>query len=443
MNFYYVFVLILSLVLLLSQSLSAQESPSKKWVGTWSTAPQLVEQGNMPPQPGLSNNTLRQIVKVSIGGDSIRLKLSNDFSTSAVTVRSVKIAQSTGAGSINTATSKELRFNGSAQVQMQANSSVYSDPIAFALSPRMELAITIYFGQTSATVTGHPGSRTTSYLFTGDQSQAASANGSVSTDHWYVINTLEVYAPAGTAAMAVIGNSITDGRGSTTNMQNRWPDILSQRLLQNSATSQVGVLNMGIGGNCVLSNCLGPAAVQRYQRDILDQNGVRWVVIFHGINDIGGVKNESAVNTVSNNLIQAYQQMIQSARAKNLKVYGATIMPFKGNTGYDNAYSQRCRDLVNAWIRNSGAYDAVIDFDRVMRNPQDTLRLVESFQNDFLHPTAAGYQTMGNAVDLDLFVDSTLIPVPLAPTRSPRLWNLRQVEGYRLNGQRAKPLTFK
>jgi lysophospholipase L1-like esterase len=381
----------------------SKANPVKIWVGTWSTAPQLVEPHNMPPSPGLTNNSLRQIVRVSIGGDKLRVKFSNEFSTSPVTINSANIAVSTGGSTINASTIKQLKFSGNASVTMNPDSSVMSDPVAFKLTPRMDIAITIYFGQTSATVTGHPGSRTTSYILAGENTTSADFSGAITTDHWYVINTIDVLAPNSAAAIAILGNSITDGRGSVTNMQNRWPDMLSERLLANPATRQVSVLNLGIGGNCVLEKCLGAPGIIRFERDILNQQGVRWVIIFEGVNDIGRVHSSSAATTTLNNLINAYKQMITTARSKNIKIYGATIMPFKGN-GYYNQYSDSCRQTVNTWIRTGGFYDAVIDFDKVTRDPSDTAKLgIECYQNDGLHPAAAGYKLMGEAIDLKLF----------------------------------------
>lgn len=378
---------------------------AKKWVGTWSTAPQLVEPGNMPSSPGLTNNSLRQVVEVSIGGDTLRVKFSNEFSTSPVTMKSVQIAVSTGGSTIEIATNKELKFNGNSEVTMNAGDAVTSDPIAFNLKSRMDLAITIYYGQTSTTVTGHPGSRTTSYIIAGDTTTKTDFTSAVTTDHWYNINTIDVLVPSTAACVAILGNSITDGRGSTTNLQNRWPDVFSESLLKDSSTQQVGVLNMGIGGNCVLSGGLGPTGVSRYDRDILNQSGVRWAIVFEGVNDIGGVHSAAAATTTANNLIAAYEQMIVKAHAKNIRIYGATITPFKGN-GYYNQYSESCRDTVNQWIRTKGDYDACIDFDKVMRNPQDTLRLVTTYQNDGLHPDTTGYKKMGGSIDPNLFTAS-------------------------------------
>ena len=401
--------MVLSSWSLLGQSNS---TAAKKWVGTWSTAPQLVETGNMPPSPGLTNNSLRQIVRISIGGDTLRLKISNEFSASAVTMKSVRIAVSTGGNTIDLSTNKELRFNGSSEVTMNAGAAVSSDPIAFNLTPRMDLAITIYFGQTSATVTGHPGSRTTSYIIAGNATDKTDFTGAVTTDHWYNISGIDVLAPSTAACVAILGNSITDGRGSTTNMQNRWPDVFSESLLKNSRTQHVGVLNQGIGGNAVLAGGLGPTGVSRFDRDILNQEGVRWAIVFEGVNDIGGVTSAAAATTKANSLIAAYRQMIVKAHARNIRIYGGTIMPFKGNSYY-NQYSELCRNTVNQWIRTAGNFDGCIDFDKVMRSPTDTARIVSSYQNDGLHPDVAGHKTMGESVDLNLFggTDSTTVGV--------------------------------
>ena len=393
-------LIILGLCVFLSWSyVSAQ---SRKWVGTWSTAPQLVETANNPPAPGLSNNSLRQIVRVSLGGDTIRVHFANIFSASPVTFHSVQIAVSTGGSAIDIATNKELKFDGNAQVTMNPGVAVISDPIAFPLTPRMTVAITIYYGQTSSSVTGHPGSRTTSYIIAGNTTTVTDFTGAVTTEHWYNITGIDVLAPSAAACVVILGNSITDGRGSTTNFQNRWPDTFSERLLNNAATRHVGVLNQGIGGNAILAGGLGPPAVSRFDRDIVNQSGVRWAIVFEGVNDIGGVRSDTAATRVAGGLINAYKQFISKAHAKNIRIYGATIMPFKGN-GYYNVYSEECRETVNQWIRTPGHYDAYIDFDMVMRNPADTLSIIASYQHDGLHPDSTGHRTMGSSIPVGMF----------------------------------------
>ena len=377
---------------------------TKKWVATWSTALQLVEPRNNPPSPGLTGNSLRQTVRVSIGGKTLRVKFSNEFSKSPVTMRSVQIAASGEGSAIDQSTNIKLTFGGAHEITMDPGSAITSDPVRFKLKPRMELAITIYFGETSPDITGHPGSRTTSYILAGNDDSVTDFPGSVPTEHWYVISSIDVMAPCSASCVAIIGNSITDGRGSTTDHQNRWPDMLAERLLANQDTRLVGVLNLGIGGNCVLRDCLGPAGISRYERDILSQPGVKWVIIFEGVNDIGQVRSADAAATVARGLTDAYTMMIESAHSRGMKVYGATITPFRGN-GYYNQYSEACRNEVNAWIRNSGLFDAVLDFDGVLRNPDDPESLVSSYQNDGLHPDVSGFRKMADSIDLRLFTD--------------------------------------
>jgi len=372
------------------------------WVGTWGTAPQLVENNNNPPSPGLGNNSLRQIVQVSIGGERVRLKLTNEFSTGSTQIKAVELAIAKTAGSsseIDESTTVSLTFNGNASVTMPAKGNAVSDPVDFPIGPRENVAITIHYGSASSTsVSGHPGSRTTSYLKSGNTTNFSNAT---KTDHWYNILALEVEAPEEAGAVAILGNSITDGRGSTTNQQNRWADVLSRRLLDNEPTSQVGVLNMGIGGNCVLSGGLGPTASSRYQRDLLGQEGVKWIILFEAVNDLGGAQN--GVQTAKR-IIEVYKQIIREAHEKGIYVFGATITPFKGNNYYSTDH-EKGRSTINQWIRTTKMLDGVIDFDEAVRNPQDPEAMQSQFlfENDWLHLNAKGYETMGGCIDLSLF----------------------------------------
>ena len=373
------------------------------WVGTWTTAPQLVEPHNMPPAPVLTDNTIRQIVRVSVGGEEVRLRFSNAFSKSPVEMKLAAIAQVSEGGSIDVSSQKLLKFNKNESVKMTPGGEVFSDPFKFNLKPGSLVAITIHFGKTSPDVTGHPGSRTTSFILPGNNIASADFSGSVKTDHWYVIQSMDVKASKSSKAVAVLGNSITDGRGSGTNKQNRWPDILSARLLANEATKNIGVLNLGIGGNCVVRGGLGPTALERFDRDILSQNNVRWLIILEGINDIGSIKTDEQADKIAKELIRAYDEMITKAHAKGILVYGATILPF-AKSFYDTPQRQKARDAVNEWIRNSGKFDAVIDFDKIMRNPYDVITILPDMHDgDFLHPNEAGYRRMGENVDLELF----------------------------------------
>ena len=372
------------------------------WVGTWGTAPQLVEDHNNPPSPGLGNNSLRQIVQVSIGGETVRLKLTNEFSTGSTEIKAVELAIAKTAGSsseIDETSTVSLTFDGKAGVTMPAKGKAVSDPVKFKIGDRENVAITIHYGSASSTsVSGHPGSRTTSYLKAGNTTDFSDAT---KTDHWYNILALEVEAPEKAGAVAILGNSITDGRGSTTNQQNRWADVFSRRLLANAPTKQVGVLNMGIGGNCVLGGGLGPAAVNRYQRDLLGQEGVKWIILFEAVNDLGGAWD--GVQT-ANRIKEVYKQIIREAHQKGIYVFGATITPFKGNSYY-SADHEKGRSTLNTWIRTTKMLDGVIDFDEAVRDPQNPEAMNRDFlfENDWLHLNALGYETMGGCIDLSLF----------------------------------------
>ena len=372
------------------------------WVGTWATGPQLTETGNNPPAPGLTNNTLRQVVFTSISGSQIRLRLSNEFGDAAVTMSSVHIALSTTGGSIDASTDKALTFSGAAAVTIPMGQAVFSDPIAFALPALTKVAITIAFGATPAGISGHPGSRTTSYLATGNMVGAATLTGAVTTEHWYYIVGLDVMADAATASVVALGDSITDGRGSTTDMNNRWPDQLSKRLQPNAATlNKVGVLNQGIGGNAVLSGGLGPTAMQRFARDVLQMRGVKWLIIFEGVNDIGGSSNGASTAT---QLTTAFGTFADMAHAQGIKVYGATITPFNGNSYY-SADHELARTMVNTFIRTSTKFDAVLDFDMAVRDPADASRLLPAYSMDGLHMLPAGYQKVADSINLALFTN--------------------------------------
>lgn len=371
------------------------------WVGTWATAPQLVERHNNPPSPGLENNSLREIVQVSIGGKRVRLKLTNEFSQEATEIKAVELAIAKTAGSsseIEEQSTVSLTFDGNASVTIPAGGKVVSDAVNFRIGERQNVAITIHYGKASASVSGHPGSRTTSYLKTGNTTDFTDA---IRTDHWYNILALEVDAPKKAGAVAILGNSITDGRGSTTNQQNRWADVLSRRLLQNKKTRQVGVLNMGIGGNCVLRGGLGPTGEKRYPRDLFGQEGVKWIILFEAVNDLGGSRNGMQT---AERIIDVYKQIISEAHQKGIRVFGATITPFKGNNYYSEDH-EKGRSTINTWIRTTELLDGVIDFDQAVRNPQDPEAMQREFlfENDWLHLNAKGYETMGGYIDLNLF----------------------------------------
>lgn len=394
--------IITSIICLLASLNVCAKKQAGGWVVSWTTAIQLVEPHNMPPKPFLSGNSLRQIVQVSIPGDQVELKLSNEYNKEETEILGIEIAEALTEGAeptIDEASTVQVTFGGKPGVTMQPGGSAVSDPVKFKLTPRKNVAITIHFGKASTqSISGHPGSRTTSYIVEGNSQDFSNA---VRTDHWYYINSLLVPAKKGNRAIAVLGNSITDGRGTTTNGQNRWTDVLSERLLKNKKTKNVSVLNQGLGGNCVLFGGLGPTGRSRYERDVLKQEGVRYAIIFEGVNDLGGSRDGMQT---ANMLIETFQDMINKAHAQGITIYGATIMPFKGN-GYYNESREAGRQHLNAWIREAGHFDGVIDFDAAMRDPEqpDRLNPAYLFENDWLHSNADGYQHMGEAIDLKLF----------------------------------------
>jgi lysophospholipase L1-like esterase len=370
------------------------------WVGTWGTAAQLTEPANLPPAPGLANRTLRQVFYVSVGGTQLRVHFSNAYGTSALELAAAHLALSTTADAIDPATDRALTFAGMPNVTIAPGASATSDVLDFALPPQAKLALSVAFGAVPIEVTGHPGSRTTSYIVAGDATAAASLVAPATTAHWYFATGIDVVAEPLSAAVVAFGDSITDGRGSTTDGNDRWPDDLSRRLRQNQPTAPVAVLNQGIGGNAVLAGGLGPTALVRFERDVLEQAGVRWVVVLHGVNDIGAATDQS----VAQQLIAGYEQLVTAARSHGVRAYGVPILPF-GNSMYDSPDHEAVRQTVNTWIRTAGHFDAVIDLDAAVRDPAKPAQLLAAYDDgDHLHPNAAGYQKMADTIDLSLFL---------------------------------------
>jgi len=369
------------------------------WVSTWACAPQLTEPQNLPPRPGLSANTLRQVVHVSIGGKRLRVEFSNAFGTNSVTIDSANIAISAGGGGIERSSQRTLSFSGGHSITIAAGGAVHSDPLDFPVAPLSNLSISIHFGDTSGAVTGHPGSRTTSYLQSGDCVSCPDLPNAAKTAHWYILTGIDVLADDSSAAVVTLGDSITDGRGSTTDGNNRWPDNVARRLSTNASTASVAVVNQGIGGNTVVIGGLGPTALKRFDRDVLGASGVRWLIVLEGVNDIGGSHSE----TVITNLIAAYEQFIQKAHDHNLRAYGGTITPF-GGSFYDSPSHEAARQAVNEWIRTNHRFDSIIDFDAALRDLANPTHLLPAYDTgDHLHPSVAGYQKMAEVIDLNLF----------------------------------------
>jgi len=381
------------------------------WVGSWAASQQLPEPHNALAPDDLKDGTLRQIVHLSIGGAELRVHISNRFGTAPLRFASVHIARpvSTSSASIVPETDQALTFSGAPDVTVPAGADYISDPVKYPAAPLSDLAITLRSIEPPANQTGHPGSRTTSYLVHGDLVAAADLPDPRKVDHWYFISGVDVAAPPQAAAVVVLGDSITDGRGSTTNGNNRWPDVLARRL-QEGPGKQLAVLNHGVGGNRLLLDGLGPNALARFDHDVLAQPGVRYLIVLEGVNDLGMLARTGEVPKAEHDaLVQritaAYEQMIWRAHAHGIQVFGATIMPFVGAEFYHPGPSTEAdHQAVNQWIRTPGHFDAVIDFDKLTRDPEHPDRLLPAFDSgDHLHPSPAGYAAMANAVPLSLF----------------------------------------
>ena len=363
-----------------------------KWAGTWATAIEPVGKNDLPDNLDLANSSIRQVVKVSTGGREIRLRLSNEFSEKPIEIRSVWVADARDSSDVDRKTARSLYFGGKTAVTIEPGKTVTSDALAYGLKPLQLLAITISYGAVPAKARGHRGSRTTSYVVKGEGGPRRSFNGALRLERWLNIAAVEVRAD-GKKSIAILGNSITDGRGSDTDRQNRWPDRMAEALAGNALTSGIGVLNLGIGGNCVVAGGLGPTALNRFDTDILGQNGLEAVVVFEGINDICGAQGNCERR--AGELIEAYKLFVDKAHKRGIKVYGATITPF-GNSFYDAGFfREAARQTVNRWIRTGGAFDGVIDFDMLMRDSECPAKLRRQWQSDWLHPNAEGYEAMG------------------------------------------------
>jgi len=395
-----------------AQSPATVGAKSQTWVASWGASQQIPEPQNALPPEDLRDATVRQIMHLSVGGTAVRVHVSNAFGTEPLHFSSIHIARplSPASPEIYPATDRPLTFAGKDDVTIPPGAEYISDPLDYAVAPLSDLAVSFHMDAPPARETGHPGSRATSYYMHGDSVTAANLTEPKHVDHWYQLSEIDVLAAPGAAVVVALGDSITDGHGATTNGNDRWTDVLAQRLQGSSANHNIGISNQGIGGNHLLTDGLGPNALARFDRDVLGAAGVRWVIVFESVNDLGGLARTGEVTAAEHaamvqHVIAAYVQIVTRAHAHGLRAIGATITPYVGSDYYHpGALSEGDRQAVNQWIRTPGHFDAVVDFDQIVRDPQQPDHLLTVFDcGDHLHPSPAGYRAMGESIPLSLF----------------------------------------
>ena len=400
------------------------------WVGTWSAAlvarPQPAGQSAATPaQPppaapqgqgrgggrggglpaSFNNQTLRQIVHTTVGGDQVRVVFSNVFGSAPLPIEAAEVALRDKDALLVARSAHPLTFGGRSSAIIPAGAVAVSDPVSLVVPAETDLAIDLYLPDSSAAspspMTIHNTGLQTNYFSSGNQVGAMDMPAAMMTQAWFFIARVEVMAPQQVGAVVVLGDSITDGFRSTANANARWPDQLAKRLTAAPASAKVGILNAGITGNRLLLDGIGPSALARFDRDVLEQVGATYVIVMEGINDIGMAGRESSPTAAD--LIAAHVQMIERAHARGLKVYGATLTPFEG-ANYWTTEGEAKRQALNDWIRTSNVYDGVIDFDAVLRDPEHRTKLLAMYQaGDNLHPNDAGYALMAASIDLKIF----------------------------------------
>jgi lysophospholipase L1-like esterase len=387
--------------------------PGVKWVGSWAASQQVPESQNLLDPEMLRDATLRQIVHLTVGGGQLRVRVSNAFGTEPLHLSAVHVARPVSAASatIDAASDTAVTFRGAPDVTIPAGAEYLSDAVAFPVAALSNLAISIHFDQPPTGETGHPGSRTTSYAAHGDMVSASSLPDARTVEHWYQISGVDVAASGDSGAVVTLGDSITDGHGATTNGNDRWPDVLAARMQADKSTRMMGVLNEGIGGNRLLLDGLGPNALARFDRDVVAQTGVRAVIVLEGVNDLGTLTRDHDVSAEEHAALVgriegAYAQMIERAHAHGIRAIGSTIMPYGGSKYYHpGPESEADRQAINAWIRGAGHFDAVVDFDKLTRDPAHPDHLSPAYDSgDGLHPGPAGYKAMGDAIPLTVVV---------------------------------------
>jgi len=372
------------------------------WVTSWSASPQVATPDSLAAA-GFDDQTVRDIIFSSVGGDPIRLELTNVFGVSPLRVGHVTVAVAGPGAAVEPGTIHPVTYRGSASFQIPAGGQVLSDPVAMRVGPLQDLAVSVYLPGRTGAATFHADAQQVNWVSDAGDHAADSDAGAFTTPtlSWYYVSGLIVQSPDADGTVVALGDSITDGVGSTAGADARWPNDLARRL-DALAGPTLAVADEGIGGNRVLTGarCCGASAEARFGRDALNQPGVRDIIVLEGINDIGFSLGDVSAAQV----IAGYRQLIAQAHARGLRIFGATLLPFQG-AGYYTAAGEATREAVNTWIRTSGAFDGVIDFDAVMRDPADPLRLNPAYDSgDHLHPDDAGYQAMANAISLQMLL---------------------------------------
>jgi lysophospholipase L1-like esterase len=373
------------------------------WVGTWATSPMVApnDKGVM----GKTDLTLRQIVHVSLGGSRVRIVLTNEFGAEPLTVGAAHVALRATGSDIELATANALTFNGQSSVIIPPGALAVSDPVSLKLPALSDLAISLFIpAQPMAMITQHSAAHQTNYVVEGNHVGDKSLDAAKEITSWRFVKGVDVMASAASGAVVTLGDSITDGTASTMGANTRWPNVLAARLQADKKTANLGVLNEGIGGNRLLHDIAGPSALARFDRDVLSLSGVRYLIILEGINDIGRTTQPLKPDdpTTTTQILFALQQLIDRAHAHGIKVYGATLTPYR-SAKYASADGETMREAENAFIR-SGKFDGVIDFDKVTQDPANPLEFLPANDSgDHLHPKDAGYKVMGDSIDLKLF----------------------------------------
>jgi lysophospholipase L1-like esterase len=385
---------------------------NEHWVGTWSTALHGPEPAPGLTSPGFNNQTLRQIVHVSAGGETVRVRLFT-FGGGELIIGAAHIALRNTDAAIVPGSDRKLTFGGLPSITIPPGAPALSDPVDLNVPALSDLAISIFVPGTTGPLTWHFDARQTTYISpsapatSGDFTASAVMPVDSTRRAWFWLAAVDVMASKQTGAIVAFGDSVTDGTRSTPDTNNRWPDHLARRLMAQPGNHKMGVLNQGMAGNRLLHDILGPSALSRFDRDVLTQTGVTHVIVLLGINDILQGEFDPASLVTADQIIQGHRMLIQRAHAAGLKIYGGTLTPLKG-VGPDSIFPavEGKRQAVNQWIRQSGEYDAVIDFDAAVRDRNDPARLAPGFDStDHLHPNDAGYEAMADAIDLKLFKD--------------------------------------